>query len=416
MTQPPQPTELLLEAGRLLLEYNESTGEIVSVLTATARTLTDQPLHVGVAYGSVVVSLGGASPALQTVKELRYNAAVQTRVHEILMEVRDGRLDPPAALALLREAERNAPRHPRWLVALLLGAGAASFARLLGADAGATAVSGVSAFLGLFARHELARLHVSLFALPLTAAFLGTVLGGLAIRLGGTATPELALVVPALMLVPGAHLINGLFDLIDNHLPMSLSRFGLAAGILLASALGIAVGVEATAPELGSTQRPPHVAPNLVADLLLAGIATCGFAAFYNTPWRYVGLAAAGGMAGHGARFLCLQAGFPLETATFLGGLVVGVLAAGMARHRRAPVAVMAFAGAVTMVPGATLYRALAEALQLARAPSGADADLAARVLHDISEGAIVVSGLALGLVLGARSILALLHERPSRC
>ena len=40
---------------------------------------------------------------------------------------------------------------------------------------------------------------------------------------------------PALMVVPGPHLINGLLDLIDNHVPMALARFGLAAGVLLAS-------------------------------------------------------------------------------------------------------------------------------------------------------------------------------------
>ena len=97
--------------------------------------------------------------------------------------------------------------------------------------------------LGLLARQELGRRHVSLLALPLTAAFVGAALGGLAIRLGWTRTPELVLIVPALMVVPGPHLINGLLDLIDNYLPMSLARLGLAAGVLLASTLGILLGV-----------------------------------------------------------------------------------------------------------------------------------------------------------------------------
>src|SRR5262245_65567296 len=85
--------------------------------------------------------------------------------------------------------------------------------------------------------------------LPLTAAFIGALLGGIAIRLGWTRTPELVLAVPALMIVPGPHLINGLLDLIDNHVPMALARFGLAAGILLAAAAGIILGVELTLPD-----------------------------------------------------------------------------------------------------------------------------------------------------------------------
>src|SRR5262249_47893187 len=153
-------------------------------------------------------------------------------------------------------------------------------------------VAGVATGLGLLARQELGRRHFSLLALPLTASLLGAVLGGVAIRLGWTRTPELVLVVPALMHVPGPHLINGVLDLIDNYVPMSLARLGLAAGILLASALGIVLGVELTLP--GPLPAAPgangdHL--NLVSDVVLAGIVTCGFAVFYNTSWRQVGLA-----------------------------------------------------------------------------------------------------------------------------
>src|SRR5947209_2720200 len=94
-------TELLLQAGRLLLEYNESTETIHRTLVATARTLTGEPCHVAVSYRSVVVSLGRDAPALEPVRELRYNAAVQVRVHAILGQVRAGQLDPATALATL---------------------------------------------------------------------------------------------------------------------------------------------------------------------------------------------------------------------------------------------------------------------------------------------------------------------------
>ena len=206
----------------------------------------------------MAVSLAGEGPALEPVRELRYNTAVQAHVHAILEQVRRGELEPAAALACLGRVEADTPRHSRWLAALVLGAAAASLAGLLGADAGAAAVTGLATGLGLLVRQELGRRHVSLLALPLTAALIGAVLGGLAIRLGWTRTPELVLIVPALMLVPGPHLINGLLDLIDNHLPMSLARLGLATGILLASALGVVLGVELTlaAPVSRRAGRP----------------------------------------------------------------------------------------------------------------------------------------------------------------
>src|SRR5262249_3677745 len=111
----------------------------------------------------------------------------------------------------------------------------------------------------------------------------------------------------------------------------------------------------------------------------------------------------------HGVRFLALQGGCWLEAATFLGGLTVGAVSAWMARSSRTPVAVIAFAGAVTMIPGLSLYRALAGALQLARQAAGA---AAAETVGNALQGCLVVGGLALGLVLGARVVQTLAGER----
>src|SRR5207248_1924639 len=266
---------------------------------------------------------------------------------------------------------------------------------------------------GLLARQELGRRHVSVLVLPLAAAFIGAALGGLAIRLGWTRTPELVLAVPALMLVPGPHLLNGLLDLIDNSLPMRLARLGLAAGLLCASALGIVLGVELTLP--GPVFAGPSAGAgrlNLASDAALAGVVAGGFAVFYNTAWRHLWMAAVGGMAGHGLRFLTLEAGCRLEVATFLGGLAVGAVSAGMVQSRKTPVAVIAFAGAVTMIPGLSLYRALGGALQLARSPDSADPGLVAATAGAAVQACVVTTGLVLGLILGARAVQETIGER----
>jgi len=220
--------------------------------------------------------------------------------------------------------------------------------------------------------------------------------------------------------VPGPHLINGILDLIDNHLPMSMARLGLAAGILLASALGIVLGVEITLPDplpSNTVTNGDHL--NLVSDMLLAGISdmllagivTCGFAVAFNTPWRHVGLAALGGMAGHGLRFLALNADWRPEVATFLGGLTVGVVSGWMTRSGKTPVAVIAFAGAVTMMPGLDIYQSLGGAMQLARTTDETAPAVVARTLGNASQAGLQVSGLAIGVILGVRAVLALRRE-----
>jgi uncharacterized membrane protein YjjP (DUF1212 family) len=405
-------TEMLARAGQLLLEYNESTGAIHRALAATARKLSDANCEVAVTYSGVVVSLGDEGPLIKPVHELRYNAALQANVHSILDQVRRGNFDAAQALERLNRVEAETPRHPNWLVAVLLGVAAAGLAGILGADMAAVIVSGVSTALGLLARRELGRRHFSLLVLPLSAALIGAVLGGFAIRFGWTGTPGLALVVPSLMIIPGPHLINGLLDLVDNYLPMAVARLGLATAIMAVSALGIVLGIELTLDYVPSSGGSAVDHLNLMTDMLLAGIVTCGFAVFYNANWTHTGLAMLGGMAGHGTRYIALEMGCRLEAATFLGGFAVGIVAALIARSYKLPFAVVAFAGAVTMMPGLQIYRSLGGALQLARLRSEAELPLIANLSGNAMQSGLVVSALALGLIVAERVVPMLVRDK----
>ena len=395
---------LLAVAGRLLLEYNESAGEIERILNATARAITSEEIAVATSYAGLTISLGERPPLFMRVRELRYNAALQTQLHLILENLRSHEIDSSTALNELEQAESTALRYSRWIAVPALGFAAASLAILLGADAVAVVTAGIATAIGLVARQELVRRHFSLLMLPFSAAFIGAALGALAIRFGWTHSSGLIVIVPSLMIVPGPHLINGLFDLIDNHVPMSIARLGLSTGILLASACGIAVGMDVIlwtplATEPGATAD--HL--NLLSDMLLAGVVTCGFAIYYNMALTDVRLAILGGMVGNGLRYIALDFGSSLESASFLGALAVGTVSAIVSRSYRVPVAVIAFAGAVTMMPGIQIFRALRGFLLLAH--DGTSLQTAAATLGDASQAFLVVSALALGLVVAIRAI-----------
>lgn len=409
-------TQMLSRAGHLLLEYNESTAAIERALTTTAQKVSTGPCEVVVSYNGVMISLADEKPLIQPVRELRYNAALQARVHSILQRVRDGEIDATHALTLLNQIEAETPKHPSWLVALVLGLAAAALACLLGADAAGATAAGIGTGLGLLARRELGRRHFNLLMLPFTAALIGAVLSGIAIRFGWTGTPGLALIVPSLMLIPGPHLINALLDLVDNYLPMSLARFGLAIAIIAASALGIVLGIELTLPTPpAGTENPTSAHLNLVTDILLAGVVTFGFALFYNATWAQAGLAILGGMTGHGSRYLALEAGIRLEVATFIGGLAVGIVAALIARSQKVPFAVVAFAGAVTMMPGIQIYRTLGGVLRLARWKELAEQPMIASFLGNASQACLVVAALALGLIITERAVSMFAPEGAKR-
>lgn len=77
-------TQLLAHAGRLLLEYNESSREIDRILRTTAQAITAETCEVVVSYGGVSITLGDGAPLRIPVRELHSNAELQTRVQTIL--------------------------------------------------------------------------------------------------------------------------------------------------------------------------------------------------------------------------------------------------------------------------------------------------------------------------------------------
>jgi uncharacterized membrane protein YjjP (DUF1212 family) len=408
--------DLLAHAGRLLLQYNESTAEIQRILASTAGALTRDGIDIAVSYSGIAVSLGGDKPLRLSVSEIRYNNSVLTRIHLLLEQVRSNAIEVRDALDQLLRVEDEVRRQPAWLVALALAAGAASLAILLGADAVAAVTTAVSTAAGFVVRQVLHRRHARLLTLPLAAALVGGVLSGIAIRLGVTETPGLALIVPCLMLVPGPHLINGLLDLVENYIPMSIARLALATAILLSSSLGLLIGVELTLPDLPKLASALRIGQlHLIADAALAAVVTNGFAVYYNTAWRQVGLAIVGGAFGHGLRTLALSGGWTLEAATFLGGFTVGMIAGWIARSHKTPFAAIAFAGAVTMLPGLQMYAAIRGAIQLARMQGEADSAALGASLTNGLQSAIVVAALGLGLIIAATAIRAFPQRTTSQ-
>jgi uncharacterized membrane protein YjjP (DUF1212 family) len=390
--------------ARLLLEYNVRSELIKRQIDSIARHL-DVDVKTFVSYRDVtLVATGGRNFHAQA-PELRINVAISLTVQRVIEALLTNDIGLDEATRRLEEVERAAPRHNRWLLAAIFGLAACALAWILLADWGAIAVSGVASALGLIARQELAKRHVGLFAAPLAAALIGAGLGGTAILLGWTETAGLCLVVPALMLVPGPHLINGVEDVLENHMQTGLCRLGLATCVLIASAIGVFVGAWLTIGRSDVALDPSNrMQLTLVLDVLLAGAAACGFGAFYNTPWRLLWTSVLCGMIGHGIRFVCMQHGVNQGAATFGACLVIGLLTSGFVHQLRVPFAAIAFAGAVPMMPGVFIYQSIAGAVRLSLAGPTADPATAAATLALWFKAAFVVGAMALGLLLGART------------
>ncbi len=397
-------------SARLLLEYNVRSKSLERHIERIAR-------HVGVnvqtvvGYREVTLAMADGRGLHARAPELRINVAVSAGTLHVIDELCLDRIGLDEATRSLETLERLAPRHGRWVVAVLFGLAASAIAWLLRADWGAIVVSAVSAAVGLIARQELARRTVILFVQPFAAGLIGAALGGAAIRLGWTETPGLCLIVPALMLVPGPHLINSAQDMLDNHMQTGVCRLGLAMGILIATALGVVLGGWLTlGPTTLSTSPSEAMRLTLPLDMALAGVAACGFGAFYNAPWRVLWVSILCGMVGHGLRYLCLDH-LSVEISTLFACLSIGLIAGVAADRLRLPFSAVAFAGAVPMMPGVFIYQSIAGAMHLSAAGTAADPALAAATLALSGKSVFVVGAMTIGLLVGAR-LADLAHRR----
>jgi uncharacterized membrane protein YjjP (DUF1212 family) len=265
-------------------------------------------------------------------------------------------------------------------------------------------VTGVSSALGLIARQELAKRHVVLFALPFVAALIGASLGGLAIRFGWTRSEGLCLIVPSLMLVPGAHLITGVADMLEDHMQTGICRMGFAGGTLVAATLGVFIGVWLT------LQAPPVASPNtesvrylLLLDIVIAGLSSCGFGALFSAPWRVLAVSILCGMAGYATRSVTMELGASVGIATLIACLFIGLIARAATERMRVQFSAVAFAGAVPLIPGLQIYQSLVGAVRLSAAGEAADAALVGETMGLFFRAAFVVVAMVIGLLLGAR-------------
>ncbi len=391
-------------SARLLLEFNVRSQSIERRIERIARHL-GVDLQTIVQYRHVTLVLADGRSLQARAPELRINVAVSAGALHVIDELCSDRIDVDEAIERLEALERLAPRHRRWVVVFLFGLAAAAIAWLLRADWGAIAVSGVSSALGLIARQELAKRSVILFAHPFLAGLIGAALGGLATRQGWTETPGFCLIVPALMLVPGPHLINGVHDMLENHMQTGVCRLALASGVIVATTLGVALGGWLTLGPASVSTAPSETTPlTLPLDAALAGIAACGFGAFYNAPWRLLWVSILCGVVGHGLRYVCLDH-MSVEIATLFACLAIGLIANAAAESLRLPFSALAFAGAVPMMPGVFIYQSMAGAIRLSAAGTPIDPALASVTMALSFKSVFVVGAIAIGLLIGARLV-----------
>ncbi|HET6606229.1 MAG TPA: threonine/serine exporter family protein [Rhodopila sp.] len=358
-----------LQLGRILLSNGSDTEQVQVSLTRFAAAF-GADANLLVTYEAVLVSLeaGGQirTKVGHRVPGMGVGMAAIEAINRLVDDADSGRLRLAGVPSALDAIEHRSPIYPRWLVAIALGVTSASLSRLFGGDWMACLAAGLAGAVGTMLRLELGRRHVNPVLVAFVVALLSGIVGGLAVGLRISSTPALPLVAPAMILVPGVPLINGILDIIRNHVTIGLSRLGFASFVVLAIAFGIFGATRLIAANIPVDS--PTLTISVAQDAIFSALAAGGFALLFNVPPRIAWACAICGVASHTLRTLLFHFGIDLITGTLAGALVVGFLAQGFARHFHAPAVALAFPGVVAMVPGAYAFRAVFGTLQIAEA------------------------------------------------
>jgi uncharacterized membrane protein YjjP (DUF1212 family) len=358
---------LALLVGRLLLLNGADTAQVEAAVLRFAAAFGCEA-HLMVSYEALLLTIvagdhfrtkiGSRVPAMNV------GMTAIGAVNRVVEDAARGRCRIDQARAALDAVEHRPPEYRRWLVIVALGLTAASLSRLFGGDWPTFAATWLAGAAGTWLRLELARRQLNPIVIPFAAACLSGLIGGTAVVLGASGTPALCLVAPGMILVPGVPLINGVEDMIRNHMTLGISRLGFAFLVTTAIALGLFVATVVTGVAIPVAEPAQAIA--IPQDAAFSALAALGYALLFNVPPRMAWACVLCGVASHTTRTLCLHLGIDIVAGTLVGALAAGLLAEAFARYFTAPAAAFAFPGVVAMVPGAYAFRAVLGGLQIA--------------------------------------------------
>lgn len=405
----PTDQDLVAAAAAQLQQSGESTTVTIAAVERMNRGLgTDFQFVPG--WTAATITDGGAHPrvvpAAPTGISMRAVATLMKTI-DLLGQKSGGRRELAAALG---EAERERPSS-FWMFVLACATGSAALAIIFGAeDATAVLLAAGSAALGGIARHLLGKAHVGPIGQVFVAAFIAGVIGGLAVQADLSSALRLIAVCPAMVLVPGPHILNGTLDLLALRIPLGFARLGHAALLLLAIGTGLALALALFSTEL-PTNPPGRVVP-LWLDVIAAALAAASYPVYFSMPYRLIVWPVTVGAVAHGLRWWAMSVwGWNIAVGAFLACLLVGVALAPVARRFHIPFAGIGFAGVVSLVPGVYVFRAVDA---LGSLPFGGSDPQLLGAISDGTTAVLIVMAMAVGLVLPMRVYAWLSRRRTS--
>ncbi len=362
--------DLLLRTGKLLVESAADTNRIVRNMNRVAAYLglPEEKLHIDVSYTMLMVNVSDGSHSFSKFQKCEKHGINMTAISEIsklswrAIE-NDYSLDRyEEELERIRTKKRN---YLPYVVAIGAGFACGGFCKLFGGDWIAFLFASICAFAGFRVRARCIEFGINLYMSIAIAAFISTCLAYVTTFTDLSQTPYHPLLACALFIVPGVPLINFVDDMIDNYIQVGIVRAVNTALMVVAMAFGIVLAMRLLVMEDVVIDRKfselsivPHDSYWVYA--VAAAISAMGFSMIFNIQRRLLWVVAIGGMLAVCTRnFVNFELGFGPVVGSFMGALVVSLVAVKAVHWFHVPNHVLTIPSVIPMIPGVLMYRSL---------------------------------------------------------
>lgn len=405
----------LKEATLFLAEY-ASTLMAVGAQTSriqlnTVRMARSMGYHVNLLIFPKTLSItlqdGSLNHSYTYIKKtpgLPLNFKANMKLSQLSWNAFDERL-PLSELWARLKAIVTERRESPWLVLLLASVANACFCRLFDGNLTSMAIVFVATLIGFLLRQQLTRRGVNHLAVFTLCAFVSTMIGVTDYLFFHGGTEDMSLGTSMLYLVPGVPLINGVMDIVDNHVLDGISRLTGALLLIICIAIGLSgtVIIFGIDPTTFTSVTRPDLFTATIADGLFAAVAAIGFAIISNPPRKALAICALLACVGHAVRyFLMHNTAMPLDlvAASTVAGFCIGLLAVPFAMRIHCPAECFAFPSLLPMVPGMFAYKAIRDLINIVRLPGEYTAEYVARFFHNGSLTVLVMFGMVVGCII----------------
>lgn len=360
--------DLALRIGELLLAAGAGAADVSAQMNNVGHAAGLRNFTADVTFTELTMSYqpaGDVPPiiAIRQVRARQADYATLTAVDHLVRRVVSGRLSQSAAAEQLKALTSQASGLPNWVVTAALGAMGGGVAVMLDARWQVLAIAIVAAAsIDVIARW-LARRRVPVFYQQAAGGLFATLFAAAVTATIPDVGPSRVITSSIFILLAGVSFLGAIQDALTGFPLTAGARMleavlatvgvlgGVSGGLTIAAVAGIGLGDI----DPGTITLAPW--PWSVSG---AAVAAGAYALSAHAPWRSIAPAAVIAAVGTGVYLALFDIGIDVTWSSALGAGVIGLVSFSIAGRFRVPPLLIVTAAIVPLLPGLSVYRALA--------------------------------------------------------